>query len=577
MPGFFGIICNHKIDDLKINEITFEYYTPVICDEKKGDHYYVKRYVIPKFLDDKIFNENAKSFICTDGVLLNSRELKQKYNAATNFALINHIYSNNGIKGLSEIKGDFSGAFLNKNSDVWHLFTNHIGSKSIFYFFDEEKKYLIFGSELKVIEKILRKLGYSLNLSEIGAYCLLTFGFMLGNNTIIKNVKKLPPGSILTYTDGQIKIDQYYKLSSIPYTTDSEEDIIKNLNSLFLDAIKLEYDKDLEYDYSHISTLSGGLDSRMNVMMAKKAGYTNILCLCFAQSDYLDEIISKKIASEQGFEFLFHSLDNGNYLKNIDEAGFVNDTSTLYAGAAHMQFSLKIIAWKNFGLLHTGLIGDLVMGSFLVSKNHNSVDISSIKKIAYSTKLLDEKLLKKLNFSDSYENAEIFTFYERCVNGIFNGYRVIEQFTDFSSPFLDRDFLDYAMRIPPKYRYKEEIYQKWIISELPEVAEYPWEKTGMKINAGSLDKFFHRVFRFFNKKYLGNKYITSMNPFEYWCQTNPSLKSHIEKYFEDHISLLNTNPALMNDAKKLFKTGTFLEKTQVITLLSGIKLFNLNK
>ena len=577
MPGFFGIIGNQKIGNLMNNDILYEYYTPVVCNDRKGEHDYFKRYVIPKFLNDKVFNENPQLFICTDGLILNSQRLKQKYNVDSNFALIDFIYSNNGIQGISEIKGDFSGVILNKNTNTWYIFTNHIGSKSIFYFFDEEKKYLIFGSELKVIVNILRKLGYPLNLSEIGAYCLLTFGYMIGDNTLIKNIKKIPPGSILTYSNGRINIERYYKLSSTPYITDSEEIIIKNLHSLFLDAIKLEYDKDLEYNYSHISTLSGGLDSRMNVMMAKKAGYTNILCLCFSQSDYLDEIIAKRIASDLGFDFIFKSLDNGNYLKHIDEAVFVNDSSTLYAGAAHLQFSLKLLDWKIMGLLHTGQIGAIVKGSYLLNENHGPVSIKAIKKIAYSTKLLDRNLLTKLNLLDNYENFEVFALSERGINGIFNGYRVIEQFTEFSSPFLDKDFLEYSMRIPPKYRYKNEMNKKWINSKLPEASVYPWQGTGMKINAGLLKQFSFRVFRFLKKKYQGDKYLNSMNPFEYWYRTNPDLKSYIEKYFVDHIALLSAYPTLMNDAKPLFENGTFLEKTQVLTLLSGIKLYNLNK
>ena len=577
MPGFFGIVNNHKIDDITGYEIPCESYTPVVCDERKGDHYYVKRFVIPKFLNDKVFEENAKSFICTDGLLLNSQELKQKYQVDTNFALIDSIYSHNGINGISEIKGDFSGVILNKTTNVWYIFTNHIGSKNIFYFFDEENQELIFGSDLKIIVAIMRKKGYPLDLSENGAYSLITFGYMTGDNTLLNNIKKIPPGSILIYSEGQINISQYYRLNSNPYITDSEEIIIKKLNSLFLDAIKLEYDKDLEYNYSHISTLSGGLDSRTNVITAMKAGYSNILCLCFSQSEYLDEIIAKRISSDNGFEFIFRSLDNGNYLKNIDEYTFVNEALTLYSGAAHAQSTLKLLDWKKLGLLHTGQIGDLVMGSYLFDKNHSPVNTDAIKNIAYSTTLLDKKLIKKFNFNQNYENSEIFAFYERCVNGVFNGYRVIEQFTEFSSPFLDRDFLDYAMRIPPKYRYKEEIYLKWILSEIPEASKYPWEKTGVRINAGLITLFFFRVFRFLKRKYQGQKYKDSMNPTEYWYRTNPGLKSVIEKYFDDHITLLNRYPSLMNDATTLFKNGTILEKTQVLTLLSGIKLYNLNK
>jgi asparagine synthase (glutamine-hydrolysing) len=579
MPGFLGIVNNHNIDYDTFYEIPYKFYRPVICDEKKGQQYYFKRFVIPKFLNDKVFDENVRSFICTDGVLLNLQELKQKYHVDTNFALLDYIYSHNGITGISEIKGDFSGAILDKNTNIWYIFTNHIGSKNIFYYFDEEHKELIFSSELKMIVSIMREKGYPLNLSEFGAYCLLTFGFMIGNNTLIQNIKKIPPGSILTFSDGKIEINQYYKLSSTPAVTDSEEVIIKKLNSLFLEAIKLEYDKDLEYNYSHISTLSGGLDSRMNVINAKKLGYTDILCFCFSQSDFLDEITAKKIASDFGFKFIFHSLDNGNYLKNIDEAVFVTEGLSFYAGASHLQFTLKLFDWETLGLIHTGQVGGAVLGGYSSKKNPSPVTINDITHIASSTKLLNEKFIEKLNLLNKYENSEIFKFYERGINGTFNGYRVAEQFTEFSSPFLDKDFLDYAMRIPLK-RYKEEIYHTWIKSEIPEVAKYPRENTGMKIHLGPsrlVLRFFADILRYSKMKYQGENFKYSMNPTEYWYRTNPGLKSHIEKYYDDHIPLLNPFPTLMNDANILFKNGTVLEKTQVLTLLSAIKLYNLNQ
>jgi asparagine synthase (glutamine-hydrolysing) len=392
---------------------------------------------------------------------------------------------------------------------------------------------------------------------------------------LVKEIKKIPPGSILTYSNGKIEINQYYKISSTPEIVDTEEIIIKKMDSLFSEAIKLEYEKDLEYNYSHVATLSGGLDSRMNVMNAKKSGYSDLLCLCFSQSNYHDEIIAQKIASDHGFDFIFHALDNGNYLKNIEEAVLINDGLTLYAGSAHMQFSLKLLEWEKIGLLHTGMIGDLIMGSYLSEINHTPVDDSAIKKNAYSTRLVDKNILDKLNIPKNYENSELFAFYERCVNGVFNGYRIIEHFTEFSSPFLDKDFLAYVMRIPPKYRYKEEIYLKWILSEVPEATEYPWEKTGAKIDAGPGKQFIYQVFRFLRAKYLGKNNINSMNPFEYWYHTNPGLREIIEAYYATNIDLLGKHPVVMDDAQRLFSEGTFIEKTQVLTLLAAIKLHSL--
>ena len=566
MPGFFGIINNSC--DIPPVEIPIGNYAPLVCDEKKGPRYYFKRHVNPKFLNDKVFEEDGTTLIGTDGVIFNSRQLREKYQAGTNFTLIERMYSDNGINGISELKGNFSGFLLDKKTSRLHLFTDHMGTKNVFYFFDEKEKYLVFGSELKTVVSALRTLAYVPSLSENGAYCLLTFGYMIGDTTLVNEIKRLPPGAILTYSDGKITLDRYYTFTTTPEITDSEDTIVKNLESLYSEAIKLEYDKDLEYNYSHAATLSGGLDSRMNVMHAHRSGFLNLLCICFSQSNYLDEMIAKKIASDLGYDFIFHALDNGNFLKNIDEAVLVNDGLTFYAGAAHQQSTLKLLDWRKSGLLHTGV---LWFGPWKARSFHTPVNHEIIEEIGFSKKLLDEKRIRELVIPQNYENEEIFCLYERGTNGLFNGYRVIEQFTEFSSPLHDKDFLAYALRMPPKKN--NYFFKKWIFSEIPEAAEYPWERDGMRINAAPWKRFVNRVFRFLQVKFLGTDF--SMNPTDTWYATNPGLRDVIGSYYTTNIRLLSGHPELMKDAQKLFTEGTLIEKTQVLTLLAAMKLHSL--
>lgn len=193
---------------------------------------------------------------------------------------------------------------------------------------------LIYGSGLRAVLNIMRECGYETNLSELGAYFLLTFGYMLKDNTLCSTVKKLLPGTILNFDleDGSISTERYYELRSTPYIEDTKENILRETDRRFKEAIKKEYDKDLEYGYRHVATLSGGLDSRMNVTKAKMLGYEDILAITFSQSNYLDEHIAKQIASDFGFDFLFFSLDNGNYLKDIESPIIANDGQVFLPG-----------------------------------------------------------------------------------------------------------------------------------------------------------------------------------------------------------------------------------------------------
>ena len=177
-------------------------------------------------------------------------------------------------------------------------------------------------------------------------------------------------------------------LPALPIYDATEDEIIKEIDNRFKEAVAAEYDKDLEYGYRHVATLSGGLDSRMNVTYAKKLGYQNLLNITFSQSDYPDELIAKRIATDYGYEFLFFSFDNGNYLKDIEKPVSMNDGLIFYAGSAHVLSVISLLEWDQSGLLHGGLAGEIFKGALLSEPRHNWFNSDAIKHAAYSTKLI---------------------------------------------------------------------------------------------------------------------------------------------------------------------------------------------
>ncbi len=396
------------------------------------------------------------------------------------------MYGQQGIDFVSEMRGDFSGLIYDKPEDKIYVFTNHIGSKTIYYFLNEDEA-MAYGSDLQVVLNIMRTCQYQTELSELSAYLLLTFGYMLKDNTLCSTVRKLPPGSILCFdlANCRASVETYYLLENTPYITDTKENILKEMDRRFEEAIRKEYDKDIEYGYHHVATLSGGLDSRMNVTKGKTLGYDEILAVTFSQSDYLDERIAKHIAADFGFDYLFFALDNGNYLRDIDSPIIANDGQVLFSGAAHLLAMLKLLDWNSLGLLHTGQIGDLVLGSYLLDKRHSLVSDEIISMTAHSTKLIHRIPVPVLDeLIQAYKTDEMFAFYERCVNGVFNGYQVVQNYSEFASPFLYVEFLDYVMKIDPAYRFDNALYNEWIEKYVPTASKYPWEKTGVQDKCG---------------------------------------------------------------------------------------------
>jgi len=559
------IFCHIEHEDLVENEMWL-------------DNIYVKRFVNPKFLQDKLFFNNSAIFVCTDGTLLNAKDLKEEYSAHNNEELVRLMYEKFGVHFISKLRGDFSGVIYDKSEKMLKIFTNHVGSKPIYYFWDKPSKSLIFCSELKFVLNFMRYFDFPTKLSEIGAYSLLSFGYMLRDYTLCQNVKKLLPGTILTFdpNNGVISMDNYFQLKNTPYIEEKKDTIINELDCRFCEAIQKEYDKDIEYGYRHITTLSGGLDSRMNLIKGKMLGYNDILAITFSQSNYLDEKIAKKITSDHGCSFLFYALDNGIFLKDIEKPVLANDGQIFFANAAHVLAIVSLINWKEYGLLHTGQIGDLVLGSYLYKRQHFKVSDKVISKTAYSNKLIN-RIPKQIfeEIQQNYESDEIFAFYERCVNGIFNGYLMIQQHSEFASPFLYLDFLEYSLRIHPRLRYREKIYHDWIQMKVPDAAQYIWEKTGLPINAGEWRVILKKAFRYAKQRLIGPSSSDSMNPFDYWYKTNGELRNIFNDYYENHISLLDNYPSIKADGQYLFEQGNTLEKCQILSLISAIKLFGL--
>jgi asparagine synthase (glutamine-hydrolysing) len=532
----------------------------------------IEQFTNQKFLNDKVLDEDDSFMIGLEGVILNLPQLKDLTCKQTVFEVIKQLYLSYADDFILKLRGDFSGFIYSKQADKWLVFTNPTGSKRLFYF--ENTHFFIFASDLKEISFLLTQLSIPFQLDMNAVYSLLTYGFMLQDLTIISEVKRLSPGSKINIDNFELTINEYFNLKNIPETTDDKSKIIENMDILFRKAVGLEFEKDKAYHYKHVATLSGGLDSRMTVLVADKLGYKEQLNFNFSESNYLDELISKEIASDFRHQFLFQSLDNGNFLKELDKTVYYNDGLILYSGSCHLLSALENINFEPYGLIHTGLVGDAVLGSFLSQPFPVKPTAS---QGAYSTKLMSRIHSYAETVVVQYENEELYKFYSRAFLGAMNGNNYMDIFSQTVSPFLDLDFLSYCYSIPYKYKYKSGIYIDWITSLYPEVNRYRWEKTGVNPSKSMnyLKYFDLHFYRRMQLKWLdrrNNKMNTGMNPFDKWYDKNPELKDFVIDYFNKNIELLHAFPALQADCKWLYEVGTLNEKLQVLTLLSAYRL-----
>ncbi len=330
--------------------------------------------------------------------------------------------------------------------------------------------------------------------------------------------------------------------------------------------------------------LSGGLDSRMTSLIGHKLGYTNQLNFTFSQSDYLDQTIACKIASDYNHEWIFKSLDSGKYLMNVDSITEYTGGGVLYYSLAHGYSLLKLLNLEQYGLMHSGQLGDVVLGTYYSSGNEKTP--YNIKSGAFGNKLIDKVDTSNIRH---YPNEEIGKFYNRGFNGILiSGHTMIQQSMETASPFLDIDFMDFCLKLPVKYRRNHYIYKKWIISKHPEIAVYPWEKIKARITDRLISvkgrqiplmRFIPQVSEALCRKLKGNGDVlmnkNHMNPIAYHIHNNPEVQNFINDYYRDNIGLVN-DKELFKDVSEIVNTGSALEKIMAISLLSAIKRFKFN-
>jgi len=564
MPGILGEISKSGVlknfgENKKKN---------LIVDKIESKNYYLERRTINKFLNDKVFWDE-KYIVITEGVILNSLKLIEKYRASDFKSAIIKMYETNGEKFFGEFRGSFSGLFYDKQKDIWLIYTNHIGDKQIFY--SKTENGIIFGSEINYLVEYMRNNNIKYTFDKIGAYFLLTYGYMLEDYTLFKEIKKLNAGKYIKIKNDNFEIHTYFEVDNTPDNTLTEEEIIENVDKLFRNAVKLEFEKDKEYGYKHVASLSGGLDSRMTTWVAHELGYLEQLNVTFSQTDYLDETIAKSIARDLKHEWLFKALDNGNYLKNIDEMIEINFGNCLYSGNAHVNNFMNTFNFENYGVYHTGQVGGIIKGYYL----------NRTQELTYGGEY-SKFLMHKISYAvlGEYENEGIFRLKNRQFNGTLQGNLPVQMYSEVISPFLDVDLVNYCLRIPSEYGFDNRIYKKWILKKYPAASKYKWEAINGRITEKTYNilgysttlkalprKAFNKVF---HKSSLNTK--KHMNPLDYWFNNNNDLKGFILNTYRENIPLLK-DEELNKDCQLLFNEGNTIEKTQVLTLLVAYKKY----
>lgn len=512
--------------------------------------------------------------IILEGIILNKSELLRN-NFTTNFSqFFKNNYLENGWKVLQNLEGEFRGCIRDKKKNKIFVFTNPTSTQRVFY--TKIKDQFFIDSDLVRLSKTIKNKGFSIEPDITSIYQLITIGNLLEDRTPLINVFKILDAQVLQIDCENLNFNlvEYFSVDNIAYYNQSKSKAIDHIHEIFTHGVKMEYEKDSELGQKHLALLSGGLDSRMALMYAHKNKINIDVALCFSQTGYFDEKISRKIAEDFKINYEFIPLDKGSFLKKIDELTRISEGTSLYTGGVHVSYALDQLKFNDFSIFHGGQIGDGILGGFNSEPRRKA---PSQYKIIVNPSLLP-KIQQNLNdVFKRYETEEIFLLKNLAYNRTVLGAQVMQQKAYLTSPFMTKDFIQFSLSLPEEWKYKHKFYLQWLLKHCKEASEYTWERTLMKPDAewktAFGEKYMKGLYKAFYNKILRQPQKTSMYPYQYYYDSDVSIQEYYQNYFEENIDRLQEYPELRNDVTKLFSSKIFYTKCQAINVLSIFKLY----
>src|SRR3954468_2468993 len=221
-----------------------------------------------------IHNEDQSVWIVFNGEIYNFRELRRELEAAghafytaTDTEVIVHAYEQWGKAAIGRLRGMFGLAIWDTRSRTLLVARDRIGIKPLHYATVGGRFY--FGSEIKSLLEA-PDLPRDLDAAALDHY--LSFLYTPRDGSIFKSVRKLPPGHLLTWSDGRVEIEQYWQMPATEGFRGSEDEAVQQLRAVLSDAVRSHMVSDVPLG----AFLSGGVDSSLVVGLMSEASAARV-------------------------------------------------------------------------------------------------------------------------------------------------------------------------------------------------------------------------------------------------------------------------------------------------------------
>ncbi|PID68514.1 MAG: asparagine synthase B [Flavobacteriales bacterium] len=371
-----------------------------------------------------LYSEDKKLILAANGEIYNHRELRKQFEGEYNFQtqsdceVILALYQKKGVDFIDEMNGIFAFALYDVDKDSYFIVRDHMGIIPLYIGWDANGTFYV-ASELKALEGVCTK------------------------------IELFPPGHYLHSKDGEFV--QWYKRDWMNY-----ENVKDNTTSIpqLREALKDAVHRQLMSDVPYGVLLSGGLDSSVTSAIAQmyaekriesgdtqKAWWPQMHSFSVGLEGSPDLAAAQKVADYIGtvhHQIIFSIQEGLDAIRDVIYKLETYDITTIRASTP-MYLMARVIKSMGIKMVLSGEGADEIFGGYLYFHK------------APNAKEFHEETVRKLSKLHMYD----------CLRA---NKSLAAWGIEGRVPFLDKEFMDVAMRINPKDKMiTSERMEKWVV------------------------------------------------------------------------------------------------------------------
>jgi asparagine synthase (glutamine-hydrolysing) len=249
-----------------------------------------------------IFNRTGRAAVVLNGEIYNFRPLRERlqrkgypFRTQTDTEVIIHLYDELGEECVRALHGMFAFAVWDEAKRTLLFARDRIGKKPLYYALVHGVLY--FASEIQALYNLP---GLTGELDDVAIDLFLTYGYIPSPHSIYRQIKKLPPAHMLTFSERGLSVARYWRPDFQHRWPHDYEAAKHELARLLEEAVRSRLVSDVPLG----AFLSGGTDSSTVVALMSRLSSRPVktFSIGFPLGGYNELAHARTVAKQYGTE-----------------------------------------------------------------------------------------------------------------------------------------------------------------------------------------------------------------------------------------------------------------------------------